>query len=47
MMWCFGESQGEYSDEVGELEELLTVCDWIKHNTIAKNNYTAYHLLVL
>lgn len=33
-----GESQCEYGDGVGELEDLLTVCDWIKHNTTAKNN---------
>ncbi|MFV9972276.1 MAG: alpha/beta hydrolase [Francisella endosymbiont of Hyalomma asiaticum] len=31
-----GESQGEYGDGVGELEDLLTVCDWIKHNKTAK-----------
>ncbi|MEY8702329.1 alpha/beta hydrolase [Francisella philomiragia] len=28
-----GNSQGEYGEGVGELEDLLSVCDWIKENT--------------
>ncbi|ABI83417.1 alpha/beta hydrolase [Francisella tularensis] len=31
-----GESQGQYGDGVGELEDLISVCDWIKHNSTAK-----------
>lgn len=28
-----GDSQGEYGDGLGELEDLLSVCEWIKQNT--------------
>ncbi|MBK2296381.1 alpha/beta hydrolase [Francisella philomiragia] len=28
-----GDSQGEYGDGVGELEDLISVCDWIRENT--------------
>lgn len=31
-----GNSQGEYGEGVGELEDLLSVCQWIKTNTLAK-----------
>ncbi|AEI35250.1 alpha/beta hydrolase [Francisella salina] len=31
-----GDSQGEYGDGVGELEDLLSVCKWIKENTSFK-----------
>ncbi|QEO58152.1 MULTISPECIES: alpha/beta hydrolase [Francisella] len=31
-----GDSQGEYGEGVGELEDLLSVCKWIKENTSFK-----------
>ncbi|AIT09876.1 alpha/beta hydrolase [Candidatus Francisella endociliophora] len=31
-----GDSQGEYGEGAGELEDLLSVCDWIKQNTSFK-----------
>jgi len=31
-----GDSQGEYGEGVGELEDLLSVCSWIKENTSFK-----------
>lgn len=31
-----GDSQGEYGEGVGELDDLLAVCDWIRENTPTK-----------
>ena len=31
-----GDSQGEYGEGFGEMEDLISICEWIKANTSAK-----------
>jgi len=31
-----GDSQGEYGEGFGEMEDLISVCEWVKTNTAAK-----------